>query len=246
MKGRLVVFAKVPRAGSVKTRMCPPLDWETAARLYEAMLGDVLAESERAAGRIGLELVVAVDSAEGASLLSRRGPPGARFVEQIGTGLAPRMTHVARNARAGGAETLLIRGSDSPGLSAQLICEAAARVGPNAPAEIALSPDPDGGYNLVALSRIGLRRGFSDGLDLFDHAMSNGRVLAETLAHAKAAELESLLLEPSYDIDRASDLESLSQWRARPADSPCPATLAFLEQHALWPGARPASSPSKH
>ncbi len=245
MSGWLAVFAKLPRPGSVKTRMCPPLDWETAARLYEAMLDDVLAESERAAGRAGLELVVAVDSAEGASLLSRRGPAGARFVEQVGSGLAARMTHLARSARAAGAPRLLMRGSDSPGLPATALCDAAEAVAPGGGAEVALSPAPDGGYNLVALSSRALDRGFSGAVDLFDHAMSNGRELEATRARATAASLRTELLAPSRDIDRAEDLVSLEAWRGASADSPCPATLSFVEQHALWPGARPASSPSK-
>ncbi len=254
MSGWLVVFAKVPRPGGVKTRMCPPLDWETAARLYEAMLGDVLAESERAAAQAGLALVVAAESAEGAALLSRRGPPSAPFIAQVGSGLAARMAHVAGSARSAGAEILLIRGSDSPSLSRQLICDAADRVASSTPTrpepqpdpgvQVALSPDPDGGYNLVALSQKALRDGFSGGFDLFDHAMSTARVLAETRARAEAAGLRTALLEPSCDVDCVEDLGYLARWRGAPSESPCPATLAFVEQHALWPGARPASSPS--
>ncbi len=245
MSGWLAVFAKLPRPGGVKTRMCPPLDWETAARLYEAMLDDVLAESERAALRAGLELVVAVDSAEGAALLSRRGPASARFVEQVGAGLARRMTHLARSARAAGATRLLMRGSDSPGLVAAALCDAADAVAPGGAAEVAFSPAPDGGYNLVALSGRALDRGFSREVDLFDHAMSNGRELEATRSRAADASLRTELLAPSRDIDRAEDLACLEPWRGAGAEAPCPATLSFVEQHALWPGGRPASSPSK-
>ena len=37
----VVVFAKHPTPGAVKTRMCPPLTPEQAAALYAAMLDDV-------------------------------------------------------------------------------------------------------------------------------------------------------------------------------------------------------------
>ena len=40
--GTVVVFAKAPRPGRVKTRMCPPLSGAQAAALYSAMLADVL------------------------------------------------------------------------------------------------------------------------------------------------------------------------------------------------------------
>ena len=39
----LVVFAKVPVAGTVKTRLVPPLSFEQAADLYAAFLADALA-----------------------------------------------------------------------------------------------------------------------------------------------------------------------------------------------------------
>ena len=45
MSGALIVFAKHPEAGRVKTRMCPPLTLEEAADFYAAMLEDVLAAS---------------------------------------------------------------------------------------------------------------------------------------------------------------------------------------------------------
>ncbi len=209
------------------------------------MLGDVLAESERAATQSDLELVIAVESAEGAALLSRRGPTSARFVEQVGESLAARMVHVAQSARAAGAPSLVMRGSDSPALGAGTIREASRRVASDGPergaAEVVLSPDPDGGYNLVALSEKALDQGFRGGLDLFDHPMSHARVLEATIERAEAAGLRWELIEESFDIDRAEDIARLEPWRERGREAPCPATLAFVDQHALWPGARPAA-----
>ena len=43
MSGRVLVTAKAPRPGQVKTRLCPPLGLELAARLATAFLTDVLA-----------------------------------------------------------------------------------------------------------------------------------------------------------------------------------------------------------
>ena len=42
MKGALVVFAKQPAPGQVKTRLCPPFSPEQAARFYACMLEDAL------------------------------------------------------------------------------------------------------------------------------------------------------------------------------------------------------------
>ena len=50
-RGWLVVSAKAPRPGLVKTRMSPPLSLEDCAELYAEMLADVLMASARFAMR---------------------------------------------------------------------------------------------------------------------------------------------------------------------------------------------------
>ena len=56
----LVVFAKEPRPGQVKTRLCPPFEPAQAARLYRCMLEDVLAESAKACESVGAALYLSV------------------------------------------------------------------------------------------------------------------------------------------------------------------------------------------
>ena len=51
-RGWLVVFAKAPRPGLVKTRMSPPFSLEECAELYSEMLGDVLLASLRYAAQL--------------------------------------------------------------------------------------------------------------------------------------------------------------------------------------------------
>ena len=65
MRGVLVVFAKRPEPGFVKTRLCPPLRPEQAAELYACMLDDVLVASARAAPALGLEPVLAAIGEQG-------------------------------------------------------------------------------------------------------------------------------------------------------------------------------------
>ena len=236
--GWLVVFAKAPRPGAVKTRLCPPLDAATAAELYRAMLRDVLAESARAAGEMEFELVVAVDPPGALRDFTAFSPRGSRVVAQRGADLGARMTQQARSAAAEGVECLLLRGSDSPGLSAAQLVEV---LRPLRAADLVLSPDPDGGYNLAALSRRALARGFRPGRDLFRHEMSTETVLRDTLGRAAAVGLRGVLAAESFDIDRIGDLCRLEVLRgANAARAPCPRTLAYIERHELWPLARAA------
>ena len=173
-QGVLVVFAKRPTPGRVKTRMCPPLSPEQAAELYAAMLQDVLVASQAAARMLGLDPVLAVDPPGSAPDLARMCPAGFRVVAQRGADLSERMAWAAAEAAASGATRILLRGSDSPALSAEGIGAALAALDEH---DLVICPDRDGGYTLVGL------RGVTPGL--FDHAMSTASVLVHCIASAK-------------------------------------------------------------
>ena len=230
MSGRdvLIVFAKEPRPGFVKTRMSPPLSAVQAAGLYAALLDDVLAATAAHAEAFGLAPVLAVHPPEACPALARRAPPGFRVVAQRGASLGERMAAAVEAAAAAGAQRILVRGSDSPLLGADTVAAALAAL---AHADLALCPDADGGYALVALRR--------PVPGLFDHAMSTPRVLAQTLANARLAGLRAELLPAGFDLDTAADLARLAAARDATAERLCPRTLSFLDTNALWNFLRP-------
>jgi rSAM/selenodomain-associated transferase 1 len=223
VRGALVVFAKWPAAGAVKTRLCPPLTPDQAASCYGAMLDDVLDAMARLAPPLGLELALAAHPPESLAQFGARAP-GWRVFPQQGADLSARMEHAAAQELARGAECVLLRGSDSPALGAELLAAALDALGR---CDVALSPDPDGGYNLVALRR------FSPGL--FAHPMSTSRVLEETRAAARALGLGSETLAGGFDVDTAEDFALLREARPRAA-SLCPRTYAWLDAHDLGAG----------
>jgi hypothetical protein len=223
MRGVLIVFAKAPRPGAVKTRLTPALSYEEAAELYAAMLGDVLETSSRAARANDLETVCAVHPAAACSEVARLAPPGVRCVAQRGGDLAARMAHAASEAAAGAADPILIRGSDSPALGAPVVAAAVAAL---ARADVVFCPDRDGGYQLVALRR--------PAAGLFDAPTSTPYVLADSLERARARGLRTALLEPGFDIDVVEDLALLEAARAATSSLPCPRTLALLDERGLW------------
>jgi rSAM/selenodomain-associated transferase 1 len=225
-RGWLVVFARWPRPGSVKTRLCPPFTPEEAADLYRCLLADVLEESAGAADSLDLEPVLAVEPPEARAVLAAGAPRGFRAVAQRGADLGARMTRVAREAAAAGARLALLRGSDSPALARSTLREA---VDALADADVAFSPDRDGGYGLVALGRRALLVGLR-GPSLFDHPMSTPSVLADTRARATGLGLRSCTVTPGFDIDRAEDLHWLAEARHENATLPCPRTLAFVDE----------------
>jgi len=220
----IVVFAKVPELGRVKTRLVPPFSFEQAAAFYAAMLADVLAATAAFSRELGLSPAVAVHPWERRGAVARLAPRDFRIVPQRGANLAARMTWAAREAAAAGAQRILLRGSDSPTLDGAIVAGVLDALGG---CDLVLRPDRDGGYGLV-----GLRRPVAG---LFGHPMSTRSVLEDTLANAERLGLRACVADASFDIDTAPDLHQLADARRAGITALCPRTLAYLDDNALWP-----------
>ncbi len=221
--GVLVVFAKRPVPGRVKTRMCPPLSPEQAAEFYAAMLQDVLEASSVAALSHDLEPVLAIDPPSAASDISRLCPPGFRVVAQRGADLSERMAWAVAQSAATGATRILLRGSDSPTLDEEAIGSALRALSDH---DLVICPDRDGGYNLIGL------RGSTPGL--FDQAMSTPSALDDTLSNAERAGLRSHVLPPGFDLDTVQDLRWLADAVAMGRALSCRRTVEYADMHDLW------------
>ena len=227
MSGALVVFAKRPAPGQVKTRLCPPFTPEQAADFYAAMLADVLEATAEIAAAEGLKPILAIDPPSAVVEFEGRVPAGFRVVAQQGAGLSARMEAAAAAAFADGFAPVLLRGSDSPTLAAETVaaaCQATRGGG------VAICPDLDGGYNLVAMG--------SPAPGLFSHEMSTATVLEDTATRAAALGLTCTRLAPGFDIDTVEDLVHLSTAVAEGKTLRCPRTVAFLDANGLWFGAQ--------
>ena len=167
-RGAIVVFAKPPRPGLVKTRMSPPLSLEEAAELYASLLDDVLATTAELAAELDLAPIVAVHPPDACAELVDRAPAGYRVMAQRGRDLSERMRWAMLEVAAGGASPILLRGSDCPVLGPQVARQALEALESS---DLVLCPDRDGGYNLV-----GLRTAVSG---LFQHPMSTASVLED-------------------------------------------------------------------
>jgi rSAM/selenodomain-associated transferase 1 len=220
----VVVFAKAPVPGRVKTRMTPPLSPEQAAQLYAAMLGDVLEVTAEFAERRELDAVLLVDPAAACGDLARTAPPRFRISAQRGPDLSARMAWAIAEAAATGSRRVLVRGSDSPALESSTLDVALDAL---AECDLSVCPDLDGGYSLIALTR--------PVPGLFDHPMSTGRVLDDTLDNARRDGVRVRVLSPHFDLDTAEDLTHLARARSEGRAQGCRRTLAYLDEQALWP-----------
>ncbi len=183
----LLILAKAPQLGAVKTRLCPPLSDLQAYRLYEAFLGDTLEQARN----FGVRRVIAY-AGDPDWFTPWRGH--YELVEQQGTGLDERLWNAFRSFPG---PTVCI-GSDSPHLvNDHLWTSAMARL---ETCPVAIGPSLDGGYYLVALR---------EPVDLFcGLPMSTPRLLAETERRACTLGLALGRLEIERDLDSWEDVQS--------------------------------------
>jgi uncharacterized protein len=135
----LIVLAKEPVPGRVKTRLCPPCSPAEAATLAEAALADTLdAALASSAGRV----VLALDGRPGAWC-----PPGVEVVGQGAGPLARRLTTAWAAATSGPA---VLIGMDTPQVTA---ADLDAALGTLADHDAVLGPASDGGWWALGLRR---------------------------------------------------------------------------------------------
>lgn len=140
-------MAKIPRAGSTKTRLCPPLRPDQAAEIAAALFADTLAVVRQVPGAVPCFAFAGGDETEARALAG----PGVTLLPQQGESLSDRMPNaVAALLRAHRAVLLL--GADTLGLSAGDLAGAMALLA--APGDRAvLGPATDGGYWLLGLKQ---------------------------------------------------------------------------------------------
>ena len=221
----LAVMAKVPIAGEVKTRLCPPLTPVEAAALARCFIQDRV--EQLAALPVG-DPLVAFAPHDRAAELRALVPVNVRLLRQVGDDLGARLDHLLTSLLGEGYVGAIAVDADSPTLPSPYLEAACYRLLGGA-ADVVLGPSDDGGYYLI-----GLRRPASF---LFQHmAWSTPSVLAETVSRARAAGLRLEMLPPWFDVDRGPDLERLLQPAPPEAFQPR-RTLALL---ADWIGRGPA------
>ncbi len=193
----LIVFARAPSPGAVKTRLIPLLGAEGAAALHARLLERTLATARAASfPRIELHCAPGIDDP---FFRFCAGHFAAALLPQVGADLGARMLAAFKSALAAHPRVLLL-GTDCPALTARHLRQAdrALRDG----ADAVLVPCEDGGYALVGLKRVDAR--------LFDGIAWGGEnVMADTRARLTALGWRWRELETLWDVDRPEDYQRL-------------------------------------
>ena len=220
---RLLLFAREPVPGKVKTRLIAPggLTPGQAASLHAALVADLSRRLD--AGRWELILMWALSEGEDSPV--GLAPPGVTWRRQRGRDLGERLFAGLERAASGAGHVAAV-GSDQPGLQAARV-EAAFDLLARGN-DAVLGPARDGGYYLIALRREAVRRRLFDGV-----AWSTPSVLRETLSRCRGLGLKVGLLPEAEDLDTVDDLvRFLEALDRRPGlRSLCPRTAALV---ASW------------
>ena len=196
MSNHLVIFAKNPVPGAVKTRLHARYTPTQAAAIYRAFVLDTVDAAMQA--RVDLRCV-AFDPPGAEVELGDLAGPGWVLFAQVSGDLGERMYLAARHCFDLGARRVVVLGTDVPSLPPSRIDRAFELLEAN---EIVLGPSMDGGYYLVGLSRP-VREIFRD------IAWSTARVFAQTLERARAAGLAVGVLPSWHDVDTPRQLDYL-------------------------------------
>jgi hypothetical protein len=216
----LLLFARAPREGRVKTRLEPALGPGGAARLYRAFLED-------AARGYGLPCpwspVLCADPDPDDPAFRDVFAPPWRLERQAAGDLGERLGAAFASEFRRGAPAVAAVGSDHPALPRRRLAEVFERLSDGAAA--CLIPAEDGGYCVIGLSRgVALDRAFAE------IPWSSSRTLAATVERLSGAGVACTLLAPSYDVDRPEDLVRLADDLASrdPSDPDFPRATARM------------------
>ncbi len=202
----LVIMAKAPRPGAVKTRLSPSLSPEAVMDFYCCLLEDTLTLARSLAG---VEVAIMCPDSDVKELAQLAGND-VSVVAQKGEGLAAGLTSVFAHFSQGHRRTIAFN-SDSPHLPRSVLEEAFETLAAH---DVVIGPTYDGGYYLVGAKASHPTLFANDG-------MGTSSALERLLSRTRSLELSVGFAASFYDVDVADDLARLAaELRLNPARAP--------------------------
>jgi hypothetical protein len=214
----LVVMAKAPRPGTVKTRLTPNLSPAAVTAFYRCLLDDTLVLARSLSdGEVAI-MCPASDVNELTQLVGKE----VSVVAQKGEGLAAGLTSVFGHFAEDHQRPVIAFNSDSPHLPRSVLEDAFETLAAH---DVVVGPTHDGGYYLVGAKASHPMLFASDG-------MGTSSALERLLSQARVLNLSVGFAAFFYDIDVADDLTRLAE-ELRLAPERAPRTAAWLREWEL-------------
>jgi uncharacterized protein len=219
----LAVMAKAPRPGKVKTRLAPPLTLEQAAGLNACFLRDTAANVGAVAASGCAAGVISYTPVGDEGFFDNLLPGDFALIPQRGDGFGERLLATAQDLLSCGYGSVCLIDSDSPTVPAAAFEQAIGELQKEGD-RVVLGPSEDGGYYLIGL-KCAHPEVFAD------IAWSTSSVFAETVAAAKAAGIEVVVLPLWYDVDDGETLELLTAELLGGVSPPFAELAGYLAEH---------------
>ena len=218
----LVVMAKAPVPGQVKTRLLPSLTAEEAAALSRSLLVDQLNHVKELSA-VDFYLAFAPDDA--GLLMEQLAPACFHLFPQQGDELGARMAAAFEKLFDLGYKNIVLIGADLPPVPLCLFSEAYAFL-ESSNKRVVLGPSRDGGYYLVGCNQPTPQ--IFEGM-----SWSQSLVLAQTLERLAALRVDSHLVASWFDIDTPDDLRHLHSVLDSTLENAMPNTATLLQRLGL-------------
>lgn len=189
-RGALLVFAKSPEKGKVKTRLAKDLGEEKAFEIYLSLLEHI----KNVSGLSGIDRILAYSGR-----FNQQDPffPADSYIAQKGNDLGERMHNALLEAIMKYKTATVLIGVDLPGLTTDILQNAFDLLNSN---DVVIGPAEDGGYYLIGMKEAQW--------PLFQNmSWSHSKVLEDTLKRCEQLGL-------SYDfVDRLNDIDTFDDWK---------------------------------
>ena len=189
----LMIFAKYPEPGRVKTRLAKTLGDDTAVQLYRLMAADII---RRLKGCRHYKTVIFFDPPHRASGIKDWLGTDLCYIKQSGQDLGERLSNAFRVVLRSGAGRAVVIGTDCLGITQDTISKTLQYL---AEKDVVIGPAEDGGYYLLGLSQYIPELFIS--ID-----WSTDKVFHQTIDEVKRLGLSFAILKPLKDLDDSSDL----------------------------------------
>lgn len=191
LRKELIIFAKYPESGRVKTRLARSVGAVEAAHRYQEMIESVMQKTRTPNGEY--RRVLCFDPPERQNDFTKWFP-SLEMRSQGDGDLGQRMSVAFQESLANGSGRAVLIGTDCIEIDRSLLCDAFDRL---VNADLVLGPAKDGGYYLIGMKKA--HPFLFEGIP-----WSTEKVLQETLNKAKEVNLKAELLKTLSDLDEES------------------------------------------
>ena len=201
----LLVFAKTPKPGKVKTRLLTAVSADVAAALHAACIEDTLRLARQMRGCDAF-VFAAGGTGYFRRFVKKQGSVARmQVLPQRGADLGARMENAFRKCFAMGYREVVVIGTDTPWMGVERVRRAFAVLKAN---DVVIGPAEDGGYYLLGMRKMvaEIFRGIP---------WSTERVLELTLKQIAPLKLRKKLVWRDFDLDRPEDLERTARMLKR-------------------------------